>query len=210
MDERLLNLNVRELQRILQIRGLSRRPNDLKVDLVQRLQSTLHEGESIELLLELITNEDEQRKQNKQEEHDSKDHQEYSSEGEFEDSREEEMATNFVFRDVEDALEKFSGEGEREVAKWLENFENIATTCKWNEIQKCLYCRRLLTGAARKAIEADDAVISFELLCAKLKKEFEIKLTYFEVHEKLTKRKKLPTESLLECDESARRWRKIQ
>lgn len=65
-------------------------------------------------------------------------------------------------------------------------------------MERYLFARKLLTGAARKAIEADDTVVNYELLIQKLKKEFEVKWTVLEVHEKLIKRKKTSSETYLE------------
>jgi len=61
---------------------------------------------------------------------------------------------NFTFRDVEESLEKFSGEGGKNYENWIQEFEEIANACNWNEIQKYLYARRLLSGAAKLAVEA--------------------------------------------------------
>lgn len=186
MDAVFSELTVVELRKILKSRGLSEYYK-VKPDLVQRLIASVNEGETIESILKLL-----EKKENDGEK---------SSEGsndEFEDSQSEEMSTNFVFKDVEDALEKFSGECERNIETWIKNFEDIATTCKWNNIQKYLYTRKLLTGAARKAIEADDTTVNYDLLTEKLKNEFEEKLTVIEIHEKLSKRKKMLFETLLE------------
>lgn len=178
MDDCFDSLTVTDLRKILSLRGLSG-SYKVKAELVFRLRSSIVEGETEESILALLGDESEEEK--------------------FEDSRDEDMATtHFTFRDVEDALEKYTGEGERDIDTWLKNFEDVATTCKWNDIQKYLFARKLLTGAARKAIEADDGVVDYTVLSAKLKKEFEDKLTVLEIHEKLVKRKKLSSETYRE------------
>lgn len=181
MNEAFSELTVIQLRKILEYRGLSV-SYKVKAELVFRLKASVQEGETIESILQIlvISNNDEEEK--------------------FEDSLsgDENMTTHFTFRDVEDALEKFSGESETNIETWLANFEDVATTCKWNDIQKYLFARKLLIGAARKAIEGDRTIINYELLIAKLKKEFKEDLTIGEIHDKLVKRKKNTSESYLE------------
>jgi len=58
-------------------------------------------------------------------------------EDEFQDSfSESDMGTHFVFKDVEDALEKFNGEETRTVNDWIKHYEDVAKTCGWNKMQK--------------------------------------------------------------------------
>lgn len=173
MNEFIAGLAAEDLQIILTSRGLETE-FEQKAELIKRVLSCMTEEDTIEIV--------------RYDEHDI-----------FEDSlNEEDMSTNFLFKDVEDALEKFSGETEKNVESWLTGYEAVATTCKWNDIQKYLFARKLLIGAARKAIEADDAIVSYELLTAKLRKEFPDDITIGDIHEKLVKRKKLPAESYLE------------
>lgn len=100
------------------------------------------------------------------------------------------MASYFAFKDVEDSLEKFSGESERDLETWLKAYEDVAKMCKWNDMQKYLFARKLLIGAKKEAIEADSKAINYTLLVERLKNEFEDKLTVIEIHERLIKRKK--------------------
>lgn len=174
MDEFIENLKTRELRKILKSRGLSDHYR-VKAELVFRLKASLSAEETEKSLRDILISDEED---------------------EFEDSIE--MATNFVFKDVEDSLEKFTGETTQTVTEWVTNFENIATTCGWNDIQKYLFARKLLQGAARKAMEADKAVIDYGKLVALLKKEFETELTSYEIHRKLMFKKKSSSESYLE------------
>lgn len=174
MDEFIENLKTRELRKILKSRGLSEHYR-VKAELVFRLKASLSAEETEKSLRDILISDEED---------------------EFEDSIE--MATNFVFKDVEDSLEKFTGETTQTVTEWVTNFENIATTCGWNDIQKYLFARKLLQGAARKAMEADKAVIDYGKLVALLKKEFETELTSYEIHRKLMFKKKSSSESYLE------------
>lgn len=175
MEEYIEALTTRELRKILKSRGLSE-SYKLKTELVKRLKDSLTREDTVESFSNILLDDDQ--------------------EDQFEDSLE--MATNFVFRDVEDALEKFTGEGNRTVGEWVKHYEDVATTCGWNEIQKYLYARKLLQGAARKAVEADETIIDYKLLVAKLKKDFEEELSSYEIHRKLMLKKKVSSETYLE------------
>lgn len=180
MDEVFSSLTVIDLRKILRYRGLSE-GYKVKAELVFRLVSSVREGETIDSILAIL--EDKGRQ---------------SDDDDFQDSFEGDMSTTVLFKDVEDALEKFSGEGEKSVEAWIKHFKDVSKTCKWNEIHKYLYARKLLVGAARGAVEADETAISYDLLLALLRKEFPEELTIIEIHDKLTKRKKTTTESYLE------------
>lgn len=188
MDVKLSSLTVVELRKILRYRGLSE-SYKVKAELVLRIISSVEAGETIESILAILT----------QEEEDKSDDESYdeSYDEEFEDSSGSGMAT-ILFKDVEDALEKFSGEGERGVESWIKHFEDVSQTCKWNDIQKYLFARKLLTGAARGAVEADPAAINFELLLTLLRTEFPEELSTIEIHDKLVNRKKKSSETYLE------------
>lgn len=178
MDNFIGNLTTRELRKILRSRGLSE-SYKLKPDLVNRLKASLTEQDTEVTLTNILVDSEDEREEDK-----------------FEDSLD--MATSFVFKDVEDALEKFTGETTRTVDEWVEHFEKVAKTCGWNDVQKYLFARKLLRGAARKAVEADEAVVDFKLLVEKLKEEFKDERTSYEIHRELRLKKKSSAESQLE------------
>lgn len=107
-------------------------------------------------------------------------------------------AMNFAFRDVEESLETFSGESGRNCEDWLQEFEEIANACNWNDVHKYLYARRLLRGAAKLAIEATTGIYNWKSLKEILQSDFKNKPTSMEVHKMLESRKKKYSESLLE------------
>lgn len=169
------SLTTRELRKILKGRGLSA-SYKVKAELVTRLKGSLGQKDTEQSIrAELEDDEDSDN---------------------FEDSLE--MSTPFTFKDVEDALEKFSGEATKPVGEWIQHYEMISKTCGWNEMQMYLYARKLLQGAARKAVEADATVIDYKLLVAKLRDEFEEELSSYEIHRKLRLKKKATTETFLE------------
>lgn len=108
------------------------------------------------------------------------------------------------FLDVEASLEKFDGVS-LNTERWLKNFENIAETCEWSNVQKYIFCRRLLTGAARLAVEADDTTLDFKSLKQFLTNEFKFVVKGEDVYEELRSIKKNPSETNIEFAYRARR-----
>lgn len=108
------------------------------------------------------------------------------------------QTNSFVFRDIEDSLESFDGESGKDVKSWLKEFEDIAAVCSWNDIQKYLYARRLLRGAAKLAVEASVGLHSWKSLKDYLASEFGIPLPGVNVHRALEARKKNSSETLLQ------------
>jgi hypothetical protein len=58
----------------------------------------------------------------------------------------------FNVRDIEDSMVCFRGVDGIRVEKWVTEFEQTATIFKFNELQKVLYAKRLLTGAAKMSL----------------------------------------------------------
>lgn len=100
------------------------------------------------------------------------------------------------FRDVEEALEKFSGTSDAK--EWLEAFEAVGDSCEWNEVQKYLFMRRLLTGAAKLAVEASREVRTYKELQVFLEEEFHREVSGAEIHEAMKKRRKGRSETYME------------
>lgn len=110
---------------------------------------------------------------------------------------EEEMAS-FTFKEVEDSLESFSGEGHKKIILWLKSFEEVSVVCKWGDVQKYLYCRKLLTGAARAAVESAEDCTSWAKLKLFLTGTFNSTVLSIDVHQKLAATKKDKGETYLE------------
>ena len=84
----------------------------------------------------------------------------------------ETMANIFAFQDVENSLSLFDGESVS-VEKWTKQFEEMATVFVWSDLQKFLYAKRLLKGAATSAVDTcGQGVNGFATLKDFLKNEF--------------------------------------
>lgn len=113
---------------------------------------------------------------------------------EHREPRNEKKINMASFSDVEGALEKFDGRN-KPVAVWFTAFENVAVACEFSEVQKYLYCRRLLQGAARLAVEAEADVGDFAKLKAYLVRTFTEVVKVADVYRELASTRKTSTET---------------
>lgn len=98
------------------------------------------------------------------------------------------------FSDIEGALEKFEGRN-KPVAAWFTAFEDVATACDFSAVQKYLYCRRLLTGAARLAVESETDVGNFDKLKTYLVQTFTEEVKISDIYKELASTRKMSNES---------------
>ncbi|XP_033305934.1 uncharacterized protein LOC117208737 [Bombus bifarius] len=101
-----------------------------------------------------------------------------------------------TFRDVEDSLEKFSGDGLPSVSRWIEDFEEMAKVCGWSDIHMVAFAKKLLTGSAQSVVKRERCTKSWIKLKEALKDEFEDAVTDQQIHQELANRMKRPDESL--------------
>lgn len=187
MDDSLAYLTTKELQSLLRKRNLPIYYK-LKSDLITRLQSSMNKEKVEDNINENLDSEKEESIEEKSEE-------------EISDSEEEETEhtmSSFTFKDVESSMKPFSGENEeKNVKKWMENFEKTSDIYKWADIQKYMYCRHLLNGAAKLAVEAEDCT-SWETLKKILIEEFSEEISAIEIHKLLSKTKKTDNETFIQ------------
>lgn len=107
------------------------------------------------------------------------------------------MRGTFTFADIESALHSFSGEKSQRIDNWLKEFEHTATLFRWNNLQKSLYAKRLLKGAAKAFIRTVD-VFEWNEIKQALSIEFGKKISGAEVHKLLQSTKKKSSENFHE------------
>ncbi|XP_046868748.1 uncharacterized protein LOC124461239 [Drosophila willistoni] len=120
-----------------------------------------------------------------------------SNQGEVEEV-EREVTMAFTLKDIRDSLTEFDGSNKKDVLEWLSDFEGTAVTVQWNDLQKFIYGRQLLTGAAKLFVNSQEGLTSWGRLKSALQDEFTVKLSAKEVHKQLESRKKKYNESLVE------------
>lgn len=65
---------------------------------------------------------------------------------------------------IEDSLTLFSGTDSIEIRHWIEEFEDNTDAVGWNELQRFIYAKQLLKGAARMFVRSLSGVNSWNLL----------------------------------------------
>jgi len=101
----------------------------------------------------------------------------------------------FSIKDVENSIAHFSGDDKLSVEKWLGDFEDLSALLDWNELQKIIYCKRMLQGSAKQFITYESNIKSWKVLKRKLIREFKMELNSALIHKELAKRKRRPGES---------------
>lgn len=195
MDISISHLTTKELQSILRVRGLPIYYK-LKTDLVERLLKSMSEEKLKNS--ETSGHKDEENSVNRDEENREDSSEEYSEESEqSEDENMTNQVNSLAFRDIEESLECFSGEGHRKIEEWIAEFDKISKLCSWNDVQKYLYARRLLRSAAKLAVESQDCV-GWDVLKDFLLTEFSDKVASIDIHKQLSTTKKTKNETMLE------------
>ncbi|XP_054734546.1 uncharacterized protein LOC129242007 [Anastrepha obliqua] len=105
---------------------------------------------------------------------------------------------NFTLRDIEDSVTSFSGDDHYDVSHWVREFEDIADTVGWSDLQKFVYAKQLLRGAAQLFVRGLVGIRSWLSLKEKLIDEFGKQLSAAEIHRIMRQRHKRPKESLNE------------
>lgn len=82
------------------------------------------------------------------------------------------VAQPMSFRDVEDSVQTFSGEGKQNIRKWLEEFEETSEVCRWTEPQKIIYAKKLLRGSAKLFVTYEQCAKTWKRLKKSLISEF--------------------------------------
>lgn len=101
----------------------------------------------------------------------------------------------FSFNDIDNALHKFTGNGNYRVENWLDEFEDYATMFNWNELQKLIYAKRAITDTAKMFLRSVKT-LTYADLKRELLNEFGRKMTSGDAHKMLHTTKKKNDESL--------------
>lgn len=104
----------------------------------------------------------------------------------------------FTLRDIEDSMTQFDGTSYTNINLWIREFEETAITVNWNDLQKYVYAKQLLKGAAKLFLRSQTGIKNWDGLKMALINEFGTQLSSAEVHRLLKARRKKPTETLRE------------
>ena len=79
------------------------------------------------------------------------------------------------FRDVQDSLQEFNGDKNFRISSWITDFDVMADLMKWTDIERLVYAKKLLVGAAKVALRTRSDLDTFQklkaFLCDRVKME---------------------------------------
>ncbi|XP_067644244.1 uncharacterized protein [Eurosta solidaginis] len=104
----------------------------------------------------------------------------------------------FTLKDIGDCVSSFSGDSNVDIRVWVNEFELNADIVKWNDLQRFVYGKQLLRGAAKLFVISQSNVCTWETLKNVLISEFGSKLCTSDVHKILKNRRKHANESFRE------------
>jgi len=121
----------------------------------------------------------------------------YESESEGEDRhRRISSRKNFLtFTDIEHCIDTFSGDDGMNVMWWIEDFEDMATLCGWNDEYKTIYAKKLLRGSAQSFVKYEMRGKLWKNIKSALKEEFFHNVDTYIVQQELQRRKKRSNET---------------
>lgn len=100
-----------------------------------------------------------------------------------------------TFKDVQDALDSFSGDSGENVRRWISNFEEIAEMYEWTEVQKIIYAKRLLRGSAKVFANFEIKAVNWRKFKRSLIDEFSKTFNSKQGHQILSQAKKKQNET---------------
>lgn len=106
-----------------------------------------------------------------------------------ESSREREKCL-LTFKDVEDSIDTFSSNDGKNFRQWIRDFDETANLCRWNDVQKTIYVKRLLHGSTKLFVKYEARGKIWSDIKAALTREFSQKIDSRDVHLQLQRRKK--------------------
>ncbi|KAJ0179012.1 hypothetical protein K1T71_005787 [Dendrolimus kikuchii] len=89
----------------------------------------------------------------------------------------------------------FTGDDTYPITNWLTDFNDTANLMEWNNLEKLIYAKRLLSGTAKLFLRSLGSITSWDTLKESLLEEFGSKLNSASIHKKLASRKMKPDET---------------
>ena len=110
--------------------------------------------------------------------------------------QDEPKCTVLTLKDVEDSLDKFSGDDLPNVRQWIRDFEEMAEVCGWSNIHMVVFAKKLFTGSAQAFVRQERCTKSWAKFKKALVDEFENVVSNRQIHRELTYRTKRADKSL--------------
>lgn len=194
-EDEINKMNRNEIRNELRRRGL--KLSGKKSELVIRLKAAIVvEGSK-------AVEDEEDEEDDEEDEEDGEDEVEDEIEDAMENKTEEDDLSSqaqkphlkLSVKDVEELLEKFTGDGRPSVQRWVSDFEEMAALYEWNQLEKITFAKRLLQGSAKRFVYYENCGKTWLKLKRSLLEEFGETIDSIKVHRELSRRKKYSGES---------------
>ncbi|GBO29068.1 hypothetical protein AVEN_86482-1 [Araneus ventricosus] len=103
--------------------------------------------------------------------------------------------TGINYSDIESTISKFNAESHENIANWLDHFENISQLFSLPDLQKFIFAKRSLGGTAALFVKTEPQIDSWQKLKQAWIDEFSFEINSAHLHELLSKRKMMDSES---------------
>lgn len=94
-----------------------------------------------------------------------------------------------------DSVRTFDGNNDYPVERWIAEFEDATMLFEWRSIQKLIFARKFIKGAAKTFLQSEGTIKSWRKLKIMLEDEFSSKISSADLHQMLATRKKKKEES---------------
>lgn len=99
------------------------------------------------------------------------------------------------FADIVSVVGNLNGDDNKNTARWFDSFEEFTALARLSDIQKYIYCRRLLKGSVKSVIDTLNGITTFQELKGIIIEEFGGEVNAAQVHRLLKHRKKSVNET---------------
>lgn len=95
-------------------------------------------------------------------------------------------------------VDGFNGSGQPTFEQWIEEFEDNAIAVQWGDLQRFIYGKQLLKGAAKLFVRSQSGISSWDSLKSALRREFGTNISSIQIHRALRNRRQRQGEDLRE------------
>lgn len=101
-----------------------------------------------------------------------------------------------LLNDGENSWEEFSGNESLNVSRWIDDFEEMAENCRWTDVHKVTFEKKMLTSSALVFVRQERCAKTWTKLKKALKDKFEDEVTDQQIHQELAQKRKKADETL--------------
>lgn len=102
---------------------------------------------------------------------------------------------HITYGDIEGIVGHYNGDDNKNAARWLDSFEEIAALARLGDLQKYIYCRRLLKGSVKSVIDTVGGITNYQEMKQIFLNEFGGEVNVAQLHQLCKNRKKTSNET---------------